>query len=101
MSRQTIFAARRSCPPDLVAPAPLSKTSRKLMRPEDVPPPESFFLTAADLGKVRARARAVLEEAGLVLGQVEDAHQVVIDGLDEAGRALGLGVGVGGLADLA
>ncbi len=42
MSRQTIFAARRVVPPLLVAPAARSKTSRKLMRPDDVPPPESF-----------------------------------------------------------
>src|SRR3954462_9972646 len=28
-------------PPDLVAPAARSRTSRKLIRPEDVPPPES------------------------------------------------------------
>ena len=42
MSRQTIFAARRVVPPHLVAPAARSKTSRKLMRPLDVPPPESF-----------------------------------------------------------
>src|SRR4029078_52837 len=35
------FAARRVVPPDLVAPAPRSSTSRKLMRPDEVPPPES------------------------------------------------------------
>src|SRR5580692_3486230 len=42
MSRQTILAARRVVPPLLVAPAARSNTSRKLMRPDDVPPPESF-----------------------------------------------------------
>ena len=42
MSRQTIFAARRVVPPLFVAPAARSKTSRKLMSPELVPPPESF-----------------------------------------------------------
>src|SRR6478735_8614626 len=42
MSRQTIFAARRVVPPDFVAPAARSSTSRKLMSPELVPPPESF-----------------------------------------------------------
>jgi hypothetical protein len=42
MSRQTIFAARRVVPPDFVAPAARSSTSRKLMRPELVPPPASF-----------------------------------------------------------
>ena len=39
-SSTTIFAARRVIPPDLVAPAALSSTSRKLIRPELVPPPE-------------------------------------------------------------
>src|SRR4051794_41540916 len=42
MSRQTIFAARRVVPPLLVAPAARSNTSRKLIRPLEVPPPESF-----------------------------------------------------------
>ncbi|MND04026.1 hypothetical protein D3C83_241130 [compost metagenome] len=42
MSRHTIFAARRVVPPLLVLPAARSNTSRKLMRPELVPPPESF-----------------------------------------------------------
>ena len=42
MSRQTILAARRVVPPDFVAPAPLSSTSRKLIRPDDEPPPLSF-----------------------------------------------------------
>jgi hypothetical protein len=42
MSRHTILAARRVVPPDLVAPAARSSTSRKLIRPLEVPPPESF-----------------------------------------------------------
>ena len=41
MSRQTIFAARRVVPPDLIAPAARSPMRRKLIRPEDFPPPES------------------------------------------------------------
>ena len=41
-SRQTIFAARRVVPPDLMAPAARSPILRKLMRPELRPPPESF-----------------------------------------------------------
>jgi hypothetical protein len=44
MSSTTIFAARRVVPPDFVAPAPRSSTSRKLMSPDDVPPPESFSM---------------------------------------------------------
>ena len=42
MSRVTIFAARRVVPPLLVAPAARSNTSRKLIRPLDVPPLDSF-----------------------------------------------------------
>ena len=50
MSRQTILAARRVVPPDLVAPAPLSNTSRKDITPEDVPPPErcSYLLRSRE-----------------------------------------------------
>ena len=40
-SRQTIFAARRVVPPDLIAPAARSPIRRKLMRPDDLPPPDS------------------------------------------------------------
>src|SRR5438309_11305879 len=36
----TIFAARRVIPPDFVAPAARSRTSRKLIKPLEVPPPE-------------------------------------------------------------
>ena len=31
-------------PPDFVAPAPRSSTSRKLINPEDVPPPDNFSM---------------------------------------------------------
>ena len=41
-SRQTILAARRVVPPLLMAPAARSPILRKLIRPEDVPPPLSF-----------------------------------------------------------
>src|SRR5205085_11259680 len=34
----------RVVPPDFVAPAPLSSTSRNDMSPDDVPPPESFSM---------------------------------------------------------
>jgi hypothetical protein len=99
MSRQTIFAARRVVPPLLVAPAARSSTSRKLMRPELVPPPESFSCLPRIGAEVRARARAVLEEARLALHELVDAHQVVVDGLDEARRALRALVRVGRLDD--
>src|SRR4029450_7645020 len=39
-SRQTILAARRVVPPDLMAPAARSPILRKDMRPEDLPPPD-------------------------------------------------------------
>ena len=42
MSRHTILAARLVVPPLFVEPAARSNTSRKLMSPELVPPPESF-----------------------------------------------------------
>src|SRR3972149_4563996 len=51
MSRMTILAARLVVPPDFVAPAPVSSTLRKDMRPDDVPPPESFSSRARILEK--------------------------------------------------
>src|SRR5262249_53358638 len=59
-----------------------------------------LLLLAADLAEVRARARAVFEEARLALHEVVDAHEVVAHRLDEAGRALRPLVGVGGLDHL-
>ena len=41
MSTTTILAARRVVPPDLMAPAARSPILRKLIRPEDLPPPDS------------------------------------------------------------
>ena len=58
------------------------------MRPELVPPPESFSCLPRRSAEVGAGARAVLEEARLVLDELVDAHQVVVDRLDEARRAL-------------
>jgi len=39
-SRMTIFAARRVVPPDFIAPAALSNTLRKLIIPDEIPPPD-------------------------------------------------------------
>ncbi len=39
-SSVTIFAARRVVPPDLIAPAARSPILRKLIRPDDLPPPD-------------------------------------------------------------
>ena len=36
------MAARRVVPPDLIAPAARSPIFKKLMSPDDFPPPESF-----------------------------------------------------------
>src|SRR5690606_28299436 len=41
MSRMTILAARRVVPPDLMAPAARSPMRRKLITPDDLPPPDS------------------------------------------------------------
>src|SRR4029079_13966386 len=60
-----------------------------------------LLLLAADGAEVGAGAGAVLEEAGLALDEVVDAHQVVVDRLEEAGRALRPLVGALGLVDLA
>ena len=40
ISTVTIFAARRVVPPDLIAPAALSPIFKKLIRPDDLPPPD-------------------------------------------------------------
>ena len=51
-STATILAARRVVPPDLMAPAARSPIFRKLIRPEDLPPPERFSLSARRLEKL-------------------------------------------------
>jgi hypothetical protein len=85
------LGGRRVVPPDLMAPAARSPILRNDIRPDDLPPPDSFSSGAADAREVRAGARAVLEEAGLADPQVHDAafvDQVVGDALDEAGMRL-------------
>ena len=49
------------------------------------------LVRAADRREVRARARAVLEEHALGLGEAEDRVHRVAAGVDEAGGALGAG----------
>ena len=51
-STTTILAARRVVPPDLMAPAARSPIRRKLMRPEDLPPPDSFSFSERSLEKL-------------------------------------------------
>ena len=43
-SRQTILAARRVVPPDLIEPAAVSPIFRKDIRPEETPPPDNGSL---------------------------------------------------------
>jgi len=45
MSTVTILAARRVVPPDLMAPAARSPILRKLIMPDERPPPESRSLS--------------------------------------------------------
>ena len=56
---------------------------------------------AADGAEVGTGARTPLEEHALGLGEGEDGVERVLDGVDEAGGALGLGVAGGGEGDLA
>ncbi len=56
---------------------------------------------ASDGGEVGAGAGAPLEEHAFGFGEGEDGVEGVLDGVDEAGGALGLGVAGGGEADLA
>ena len=90
-SRQTILAARRVVPPDLMAPAARSPILRKDISPEDLPPPERGSFSPRRLGEVRPRAGAVLEDARLARPEVHDpafVDEIVLHGLDEAGAGL-------------
>ena len=51
MSTMTILAARRVVPPDLIAPAARSPILRKLIRPDDLPPPPSFSFSPRSMEK--------------------------------------------------
>src|ERR1700694_4752291 len=90
--RMTIFAARRVLPPDLITPAKASKPFMKLTGPEAMPPPGGVSRVPAPRGEIRACARAPLEQHPFGLGQVHDRFHVVLDRVDEAGRALRLGL---------
>lgn len=54
------------------------------------PAAAEFLLTRSDGGKIGAGAGAIFEEHGLGVGEVHDAFHVILDGLDEAGAALGI-----------
>src|SRR5439155_1501859 len=51
-SAQHLLAARRVVPPDLIAPAARSPIFRKLIRPEDFPPPERASSSPRSLEKL-------------------------------------------------
>ena len=89
------MAARRVVPPLLIAPAARSPTRRKLIKPDDGAAAGKRFAFAAQIGEVRAGARAIFEEARLADPEIHDAafaDEVVVDRLDEAGMALGVRV---------
>ncbi len=52
MSKITIFAALLVVPPDFIEPAPASKTLRKLISPDDVPPPDNISPLPLNLEKL-------------------------------------------------
>ena len=56
-----------------------------------------WLILAPEGGEIRSRARAVLEKPRLAGPEVHDAafaDEVVLDGLDEAGVGLGMGIGI-------
>ena len=63
-------------------------------RPRRLSAPGQLLAVRAQRRKIGARARAELEEHGLASGQLHDVLHVVLDALDEAGRGLGILVGV-------
>ena len=95
-STMTILAARRVVPPDLMAPAARSPILRKLIRPDERPPPDSFSPSPRSMREVRAGAGAVFEQARFTHPQIHDAalvDEVVLHALDEAGMRLRMLVG--------
>src|ERR1043166_2460137 len=86
--RITILAARRVLPPDLITPANASKPFMNDTGPDAVPPPLSSSFDERIGDRLVPRPRAVLEEHALGLGQTEDRLHRIVDGVDEAGRAL-------------
>ncbi len=92
-----------SCRPLLVAPAARSNTSKggEAHEPRARPAARELLLLPADRAlKFVPVPRPVLEQPGLALHEVVDAHQVVLDRLDEARGALRPLVGVPGLDDV-
>ncbi len=103
-SRQTIFAARRVVPPDLIAPAARSPIFRNDMRPDDLPPPErgSFSprrrLKFVPVPEPYLKRRASRTQRSMM---PPSSTRSSADALDEAGVRLGALVGRGRRLDLA
>ena len=68
------------------------KTLHEADRPGSDAAAGEGFVAAAQRGEIRARAGAPLEEHALGLHQVHDGLHIVLHGVDEAGRALRLGL---------
>ena len=86
------MAARRVLPPDLMTPAKASKPFMKLSGPLAVPPPLRSSVEERSGGKIGAGAGSPLEEHAFGLGEGEDGVERIFHRVDEAGRALRLGV---------
>ena len=90
MSSTTIFAARRVLPPDLIVPAHESAPRMKETGPEAVPPLVSGSIEPRMFERLMPEPGAAAEDLALLGVPVEDRLHRVLDGEDEAGRALRL-----------
>ena len=88
MSRMTIFAARRVLPPDLIVPARRVGAAHEADRARRGAAALEQLARRADLGDVEAGAGAALEDDSFLRVPVEDRLHLVVDGEDEARRAL-------------
>ena len=86
--RMTILAARRVLPPDLMTPANASKPFMNDTGPEAVPPPLSSSFDERIGDRFVPVPEPYLKSMPSVLASAEDRLHRVVDGVDEAGRAL-------------
>ena len=104
VSTITILAARRVVPPDLIAPGGAVADLEKAHQPRRFAAARQALALASQSGEIRSRAGAVFEKARLTHPQIHDAafvHQIVGNGLDEAGMRLRMLVGRLRLGELA
>ena len=85
----TILAARRVLPPDLTTPAKASKPFMKLTGPLAMPPPDILSFEPRMGDRLTPAPEPYLKSMRLGLGEVHDRAHRVLDGVDEARRALG------------